>query len=351
MPYPEKPRYILRSESAHTHQVNGEEVLHRVRTAAGKDPVYTCDSADEQDRIDLEGWRPHLHAPARQLNQTRRPARDKRRGGWLVTLIILGLALLPMLFNLAGRVFYSLADLSGHSSYAETEASEASINAAEAPAEDMTGVNPYEGMDWGLPAAGGGFGCILEPGCYTIGQQIPEGVYTITPDDGSSLTMTHDDEAHDRWYQTTVLSCPEGGEPELVLTNVQLAAGGTLWVEGSGTLTLVSDNAQLDTQAQPCENPLTEAYELRAWGDDTIAYTVGPEISAGTYDVSWSQGSGFLGWNTQSSYHLTYYGGDWFDGTVIFRNLPLTEGDTLTLECYSSEDCILQLSPSAEIYE
>ena len=105
MPYPEKPRYILRSESAHTHQVNGEEVLHRVRTAAGKDPVYTCDSADEQDRIDLEGSRPHLHAPARQLNQTRRPARDKRRGGWLVTLIILGLALLPMLFNLADGAY------------------------------------------------------------------------------------------------------------------------------------------------------------------------------------------------------------------------------------------------------
>lgn len=89
-------------------------------------------------------------APARQLNQTRRPARDKRRGGWLVTLIIFGLALLPMLFNLSERVFYSLADLGGHSSYAETEAPEASLN-AEAPAVDMTGVNPYEGMDWGLP--------------------------------------------------------------------------------------------------------------------------------------------------------------------------------------------------------
>lgn len=143
MPYPEKPHYTLRSETAHTHNVNGEEVLHRVRSAAGKDPVYTCDAEDEQDRIDLEGARPHLHAPARQLNQTRRPARDKRRGGWLVTLIIFGLALLPMLFNLSERVFYSLADLGGRSSYAETEAPEASIH-AEAPAEDMTGVNPYE---------------------------------------------------------------------------------------------------------------------------------------------------------------------------------------------------------------
>ena len=242
-----------------------------------------------------------------------------------------------------------MADLGGRSSYAETEAPEASIH-AEAPAEDMTGVNPYEGVDWGLPTAGGGFGCILEPGYYTIGQQIPEGVYTITPDDGSSLTMTHDDEAHDRWYQTTMLSCPEGGEPELVLTNVQLAAGGTLWVEGSGTLTLESGNAQLDTQAEPQGNPAGESFELCAWGDDIQAYTVGQEIPAGVYDVNWNQGSGFLGWDTQGSYHLTYYGGDGFNGTVVFHSLPLTEGDTLTLECYSNEDCILWLTPVAEIY-
>ena len=212
MPYPEKPHYTLRSETAHTHNVNGEEVLHRVRSAAGKDPVYTCDAEDEQDRIDLEGARPHLHAPARQLNQTRRPARDKRRGGWLVTLIIFGLALLPMLFNLSERVFYSLADLGGRSSYAETEAPEASLN-AEAPAVDMTGVNPYEGLDWGLPTAGGGFGCILEPGYYTIGQQIPEGVYTITPDDGSSLTMTHDDEATTAGTRPPCSAAPKAGSP------------------------------------------------------------------------------------------------------------------------------------------
>ena len=63
MPYPEKPHYTLRSETAHTHNVNGEEVLHRVRSAAGKDPVYTCDAEDEQDRIDLEGARPPPACP------------------------------------------------------------------------------------------------------------------------------------------------------------------------------------------------------------------------------------------------------------------------------------------------
>ena len=356
MPYPDKPHYTLRSETAHTHTVNGEEVLHRVRTAAGKQPVYSCDAEDEQDRIDLEGARPHLHAPARPVNtpeyQSRqsRPPRDRRRGGWLVTLIIFGLALLPLLFNLAGRAAYSLTGLGGNSYYMEADSQAEEALTPEAPAIDMTGVNPYEGLDWGLPATGQTYGCQLEPGYYTIGKQLPEGVYTITPDDGSSLTMLHDDEAHDRWYQTTMLSCPENGRPELVLTNVQLAAGGTLWVEGSGTLTLETDNAQLDTQAQPEGNTAVEAYELRAWGDDTIFYTVGHEIPAGTYDVNWSQGIGCLGCDTQSSYHLTYYGTA-NSGTTTFHNLPLSEGDTLTLECYSGEDCILWLSPSPEVYE
>lgn len=355
MPYPEKPHYTLRSETAHTHKVNGEEVLHRVRSAARKDPVYTCDAEDEQDRIDLEGSRAHLHAPVRPAYQAkpqrRQPQRDKRRGGWLVTLIIFGLALLPLVFNLAEGFLHRLTGLGGNSYYAVADSQVEEELTPEAPATDMTGVNPYEGLDWGLPATDQSYGCQLEPGYYTIGKQIPAGVYTITPDEGSSLTMTHDDEAHDRWYQTTMLSCPEGGEPELVLTNVQLAAGGTLWVEGSGTLTLTTDNAQLDSLPEPYGNPAGEAFELRTGGDDTVAYTVGQEIPAGTYDVSWSQGSGWLGWETQSSYHLTYYGGDSFSGTVVFHNLTLAEGDTLTLECYSGEDFILWLTPVAEIYE
>ncbi len=343
MPYPEKPHYTLRSEGAHTHKVNGEEVLHRMRSAAGKDPVYTCDSEDEQDHIDLEGARAHLHAPARPAYQAKpqrhRPQRNKRRGGWLVTLIIFGLALLPLLFNLAARAAYSLTGLVGSIGYTE----------AEAPAEDMTGVNPYEGLDWGLPSTDQSYGCQLEPGYYTIGKQIPAGVYTIIPDEGSSLTVNHDDDTN-LWYRTTLLNCPENGEPELVLTNVQLATGGTLWVEGSGSLTLETDNAQLDTLPEPYGNPAGESIELRAWGDNTQDYTVGQEIPAGVYDVNWSQGIGCLGWDTQNSYHLTYYGTA-NSGTTTFHNLTLTVGDTLTMECYSGEDFILWLTPVAEIYE
>lgn len=31
MPYPTEKRYTLRGESTHTHEVNGEKILHRVR--------------------------------------------------------------------------------------------------------------------------------------------------------------------------------------------------------------------------------------------------------------------------------------------------------------------------------
>lgn len=342
MPYPERPRYTLRSECAHTHRVNGEEMLHRVRTAAGKDPVYTCDSEDEQDRIDLEGARLHLHAPSRPVNP---PRRDKRRGGWLVTLIILGLALLPMLFNLAGKVFYGLTGFGG-SSYAEA----ASLS-AEANAEDMTGRNPYAGLDWGLPDAGWSYDAVLEPGYYTIGQQIPAGVYTITPDKDSWITMTHEDDAND-WYCTRVLSCWEGEEPDLILTNVQLAAGGTLWVDGNGTLTLHSANAQLDTQTQPQQNPAEESFALTAQAGDRAYYTVGEEIPAGVYDVSWSQGGGWLAWDAPSGGigNVTYYSSD-YGSTICFRSLPLTDGDTLTLEADEENDCTLWLTPSAEVYD
>ena len=193
MPYPEKPHYTLRGETAHTHNVNGEEVLHRVRSAAGRTPSIPAMPRTSRTTSTWKAHAPHPHAPARQLNQTRRPAGTSgAAAGWsrsssLVWRCCLCCSTCPSEYFTVWRTWADAAAIG-------SQAPEASIH-AEAPAEDMTGVNPYEGVDWGLPTAGGGFGCILEPGYYTIGQQIPEGVYTITPDDGSSLMMTHDDEA------------------------------------------------------------------------------------------------------------------------------------------------------------
>lgn len=42
MPIPPENRYTLRSETVHTHEVNGEKILHRVRQAPDKKPMYAC---------------------------------------------------------------------------------------------------------------------------------------------------------------------------------------------------------------------------------------------------------------------------------------------------------------------
>ena len=332
MPYPEKPRYTLRSETAHTHTVNGEEVLHRVRKAAGKSAVYSCDDVDEQDHIDLEGPRSHSgHRPTVR--------QDKRRGGWLVTLIILGLALLPMLFNLVSRAAYHLPDLST-----------AASTAPEAEAEDVTGQNPYADEDWGLPAVGEGYGCELSAGFYTVGQQIPEGVYTVTAAEGADLTMLHQDEKN-AWYRTSLLARSEGEDPDETnqLTNVQLAAGGTLWLDGCGTLQFVSGNAQVDDMAVPTANPLTESAAMIADYDNAAELQVGADLAPGTYDVTLLQGTGILGIETPGDYNSIYFSDG--SGTLTFTGLVLQPGTALTLDCYSRDPCQIRFTPSADVYE
>ena len=42
LPIPPENRYVLRSETAHTHEVNGEKILHRVRQAPDKREDEVC---------------------------------------------------------------------------------------------------------------------------------------------------------------------------------------------------------------------------------------------------------------------------------------------------------------------
>ena len=224
MPYPEKTALHPSAVKPPTPITSTARKLHRVRSAAGKRPrLYLRCRGRSRTASTWKAHAPHLHAPARQLNQTRRPAWDKRRGGWLVTLIIFGLALLPMLFNLSERVFYSLADLGGRSSYAETEAPEAKPQ-CRSPRRGYDRRQPLtRGWTGACPLRAAALAAFLEPGYTPSASRSPRAFTPSPPDDGSSLTMTHDDEAHDCWYQTTC-SAPQGGEPELVPTNVQLAA-------------------------------------------------------------------------------------------------------------------------------
>lgn len=49
LPIPPEHNYIRHGETEHHHVVNGEEILHRVRVAPGKKPVYECDGEDRRE--------------------------------------------------------------------------------------------------------------------------------------------------------------------------------------------------------------------------------------------------------------------------------------------------------------
>ena len=90
LPIPPENRYVLRSETAHTHEVNGEKILYRVRQAPDKKPFYTC-------------------PPERRTKpQTRRrsiePRDEKRRAPvarfmWSIFVIVVVINLLPVLIT------------------------------------------------------------------------------------------------------------------------------------------------------------------------------------------------------------------------------------------------------------
>ena len=95
MPYATEKRYSLRSEgeSVHTHDVNGEKVLHRVRKTPGKTPFYTCPPEK------LAPQRPKGSYAARKEQENRRDSRRKiyRSVGWVILLVLL-VELFPIFF-------------------------------------------------------------------------------------------------------------------------------------------------------------------------------------------------------------------------------------------------------------
>lgn len=83
MPYPTEKRYTLRGETAHTHEVNGEKILHRVRLTP---PARQGTTPQRQPRPNRErmGQPQDFHARAKRLV-------------WGIVLLILGLNILSML--------------------------------------------------------------------------------------------------------------------------------------------------------------------------------------------------------------------------------------------------------------
>ena len=348
LPIPPEHTYTLRGESAHYHRVNGEDVLHRVRPAGNRPKVEGYDDEERTAHVHESGTDRH-NAPrpvvrtARVEHHIEAPSRRRRSANvaWLIIVVALFL-ILPMLQVLLQREIGSSVS-EPVPEFSEEQAIEADSNAY----DDLRGTVPAAGADWDGS---------LTAGLYTVGQDLPEGTYTIQCTEGNTSIDLHivSDAYGVEIYEDLSSNGYDAIDSER--DDVPLPAGTVLFLTGNGTLYFHSSNAQVDalpTETTP--NPLVgdTAYTLGD-SDESLYLLVGEDIEPGVYDVTCTAGTGYFSFvlpmeNTRTMYCSAWLYGD-PDYVDTLRHITLTEDTEVTLSNYSDMDFTVALTPSETVY-
>lgn len=348
MPIPPEHTYTLRGESAHYHRVNGEDVLHRVRPTGSRPKVEGYDDEERTAHVHESGTDRH-NAPrpavrtARVEHHIEAPSRRRRsaNAAWIIIVVALFL-ILPMLQVLLQREIGSSVS-EPVPEFSEEQAIEADSNAY----DDLRGTVPAAGADWDGD---------LTTGLYTVGQDLPEGTYTIQCAESNTSIDLHivSDEYGVEIYEDLSSNGYDAIDSER--DDVSLPTGTVLFLSGNGTLYFHSSNAQVDAlPTETAPNPLVSdaAYTLSD-SDDSLYLLVGEDIEPGVYDVTCTAGTGYFSFvlpmeNTRTMYCSAWLYGD-PDYVDTLRHITLTEDTEVTLSNYSDMDFTVTLTPSETVY-
>lgn len=206
---------------------------------------------------------------------------------------------------------------------------------------DETDYDHYQYVTREIPKEGESADYELASGNYVAGVEIPEGIYTVTPQDDYDTVQIDDPENSIYLYEYT-----EGKKDKI--KDIRLYKGAHLTLNCRTTVKLHTDNAQdveaMETAEQ--SNPLTESVDIK--GQKTL--TAGRNLEPGIYDLSRVSGAGnvdviiYSDEQEEINSWSQCLSEDGIDGET-FHYLVIPENATMEV----SEDLKIRLTPSEQI--
>lgn len=206
---------------------------------------------------------------------------------------------------------------------------------------DETDYDHYQYVTREIPKEGESADYELASGNYVAGVEIPEGIYTVTPQDDYDTVQIDDPENSIYLYEYT-----EGKKDKI--KDIRLYKGAHLTLNCRTTVKLHTDNAQdveaMETAGQ--SNPLTESVDIK--GQKTL--TAGRNLETGIYDLSRVSGAGnvdviiYSDEQEEINSWSQCLSEDGIDGET-FHYLVIPENATMEV----SEDLKIRLTPSEQI--
>lgn len=206
---------------------------------------------------------------------------------------------------------------------------------------DETDYAHYQYVTREIPKEGESADYELTSGNYVAGVEIPEGIYTVTPQDDYDTVQIDDPENSIYLYEYT-----EGKKDKI--KDIRLYKGAHLTLNCRTTVKLHTDNAQdveaMETAGQ--SNPLTESVDIK--GQKTL--TAGRNLEPGIYDLSRVSGAGnvdviiYSDEQEEINSWSQCLSEDGIDGET-FHYLVIPKNATMEV----SEDLKIRLTPSEQI--